>query len=128
MVMFDIFIIEIVCLCFIVFIEWYFNDYVVMLVDLDSICWIGDGQLLDCINVWCLLVMLFGYWQLCGCGMWVFEFKDMGEFIGCVGLMFFEGWLGLELGWMFKFEYCYYGYVIEVGVVVLDFVWYILYV
>lgn len=103
--------------------EHHFDDYAAMLADPDSTRWIGDGQPLDRTNAWRSLAMLLGHWQLRGYGMWALELKQSGEFIGRAGLMYPDGWPGLEMGWMLKPEYRHHGYATEAGNAVLEFAW-----
>jgi len=48
---------------------------------------------------WRRLASMIGHWALRGYGYWAVEEKDSGEFVGCVGLWFSDGWPELELGY-----------------------------
>lgn len=43
---------------------------------------------------------MIGHWVLKGYGMWAVEEKSGGRFAGRVGLIDFEGWPQIELGWL----------------------------
>ena len=103
--------------------EQHFEDYAAMLADPASTRWIGDGQPLDRTNAWRSLAMLLGHWLLRGCGMWALERRDTGEFIGRAGLMYPDGWPGLEMGWMLKPDQRHHGYATEAGAAILEFAW-----
>ena len=60
---------------------------------------LADGKPLNRTESWRLMAMLIGHWQLRGFGFWAMESKQSGEFIGRTGLLYPEGWPGIELGW-----------------------------
>jgi RimJ/RimL family protein N-acetyltransferase len=101
----------------------HFDAYAAMLADPDNTRWIGDGLPLTRHDAWRSLALLLGHWQLRGYGMWALELKDTGEFVGRAGLMYPEGWPGLEMGWMLRREHRHHGYATEAGAAILDFAW-----
>ena len=42
---------------------------------------------------------MIGHWELRKFGMWTVEDKELGQFIGRIGLFNPEGWPGIEVGW-----------------------------
>lgn len=43
---------------------------------------------------------MIGHWILRGYGMWAVEEKASGDFVGRVGLIDFDGWPQIEVGWL----------------------------
>ncbi|HUJ48332.1 MAG TPA: GNAT family N-acetyltransferase [Rhizomicrobium sp.] len=54
-----------------------------------------------------------GHWLLRGYGTWAVERKSDGALIGKVGLIYPEGWPGLEVGWTLGRPYWGQGYATE---------------
>lgn len=54
-----------------------------------------------------------GHWLLRGYGTWAVERKSDGALIGKVGLIYPEGWPGLEVGWTLGRPYWGKGYATE---------------
>ncbi len=66
-------------------------------------------------QAWRRMATLIGHWELRGYGYWAVEEKKTGDFAGCVGLWFPEGWPELELGYWLMREMQGKGYAIEAG-------------
>jgi RimJ/RimL family protein N-acetyltransferase len=62
--------------------------------------WVGDPDGLSRERAWRLMAYLIGHWALRGCGQWALVERSTGQLIGRAGLLFPEGWPGLEVGWL----------------------------
>jgi RimJ/RimL family protein N-acetyltransferase len=67
-------------------------------------------------NAWRRMASLIGHWVLRGYGYWAVEEMKTGEFVGCVGLWFPEGWPELELGYWLMRDMQGKGYATEAAV------------
>jgi len=56
-----------------------------------------------------------GHWSLKGFGHWVLEERDTWELVGRAGLLYPEGWPGLEVGWTVSRSRWGRGYAGEAG-------------
>lgn len=56
---------------------------------------------------------MVGHWVLKGYGMWAVIEKASGDFVGRVGLIDFEGWPQLEVGWLIGRDWWGRGYAPE---------------
>jgi RimJ/RimL family protein N-acetyltransferase len=65
---------------------------------------------------WCL-----GHWTLRGYGLWAAEEKASGALIGRIGLLYPEGWPGLEVGWLVARSHWGRGLATEGGRAALDY-------
>ena len=61
---------------------------------------IGEGRTLTRAETWRSVAGALGHWVLRGYGLYAVEEKATGHFIGRIGLIFPEGWPGLEAGWL----------------------------
>ncbi len=50
-------------------------------------------------SAWRRMASIIGHWTLRGYGYWAVEELNTGQFVGCVGLWFSDGWPELELGY-----------------------------
>ncbi len=57
-----------------------------------------------------------GHWVLFGYGMWAVEEKESGEFVGRVGLINFDGWPAIEVGWLIGRPWWGRGYAPEAAI------------
>lgn len=68
--------------------------------DPETMRWMGSPQGMDREEAWRDLAYLVGHWVLKGFGLWAVEDGESGELLGRVGLLYPEGWPGLEVGWL----------------------------
>lgn len=66
-------------------------------------------------TAWRRMAAQIGHWVLRGYGNWAVEEKQTGQFVGCVGLWFPEGWPELELGYWLMPAMQGKGYATEAG-------------
>ncbi|MBI2423320.1 MAG: GNAT family N-acetyltransferase [Candidatus Hydrogenedentes bacterium] len=97
------------------------DDYARICADPETVRFIGDGQPLDRAAAWRSMAFLLGHWTIRGYGMWAVVQRDLGRFIGRIGLHNPEGWPGLEVGWMIDRAFRGQGYATEGGRVALGF-------
>lgn len=76
------------------------DDYARLSADPEVMKLIGNGQPLSRADAWRSMAFHLGHWQLRGFGHWAVELKETGRMIGHIGLIFPEGWPGLEVGWL----------------------------
>jgi RimJ/RimL family protein N-acetyltransferase len=62
--------------------------------------WVGSPKGMDREEAWRHLAYLAGHWVLRGFGLWAVEERETGQLVGRVGLLYPEGWPGLEVGWL----------------------------
>jgi RimJ/RimL family protein N-acetyltransferase len=62
--------------------------------------WLGDPDGLTREQAWRQMAYFVGHWELRGCGQWALIERETGELVGRTGLLFPEGWPGLEVGWV----------------------------
>ena len=70
-------------------------------------------------DAWRSLASSIGHWTLRGYGTWAVERKSDGAFMGRVGLIYPEGWPGLEVGWTLGQPYWGKGYATEAASVAM---------
>jgi RimJ/RimL family protein N-acetyltransferase len=68
--------------------------------DVETMRWVGSPEGMTREEAWRHMAYLAGHWGLRGYGLWAAEALDTGELVGRVGLLFPEGWPGLEVGWL----------------------------
>jgi RimJ/RimL family protein N-acetyltransferase len=68
--------------------------------DAETTRWVGAPEGMDREETWRHMAYLVGHWALRGSGLWAAEDAEAGELVGRVGLLFPEGWPGLEVGWL----------------------------
>jgi RimJ/RimL family protein N-acetyltransferase len=68
--------------------------------DVEAMRWVGSPEGMDREETWRHMAYLVGHWELRGFGPWAVEEADSGRLVGRVGLLFPEGWPGLEVGWL----------------------------
>ena len=68
--------------------------------DTETMRWVGSGHVMNREEAWRHMAYLAGHWALRGYGPWAVEEVDRGELVGRVGLLFPEGWPGLEVAWL----------------------------
>lgn len=73
---------------------------------------IGCG-LLSKEQVWGNIAFIIGHWALRGYGIWAAELKQTGELMGRIGLLYPDGWPGVELCWALAPAYWGNGYAAE---------------
>ena len=81
------------------------------------------GGVKDRDQAWRRLASEIGHWALKGYGYWAVEEKEVGTFVGGVGLWFSEGWPELELGYWIIPKMHGKGYATEAGVKARDYAW-----
>ena len=88
--------------------------------DAEVMRWVGSPEGMDREAAWYGMASYAGHWMLKGCGQWVLETLDGGELVGRAGLLFPEGWPGLELGWLVARPHWGKGYAPEAGRAAMD--------
>jgi len=73
---------------------------------------IGCG-LLTKEQVWGNIAFIIGHWVLRGYGIWAVELKQTGKLMGRIGLLYPDGWPGVELCWALAPDYWGRGYAAE---------------
>ena len=68
--------------------------------DVETMRWVGSPDGMSREEAWRHMAFLVGHWALRGYGLWAVEARDSGALVGRVGLLFPEGWPGLEVGWL----------------------------
>jgi RimJ/RimL family protein N-acetyltransferase len=68
--------------------------------DVEVMRWVGSPEGMNREEAWRHMAFLAGHWVLCGFGSWAVEERDGGALVGRVGLIYPEGWPGLEVGWL----------------------------
>ncbi len=58
------------------------------------------GSTLDRVEAWKVMARHAGQWVLSGFGSWLVQEKDSGDVIGVIALMYPEGNIELEIGWI----------------------------
>ena len=66
------------------------------------------------------MAYLVGHWVLRGHGVWAVEERGGGQLVGRVGLLFPEGWPGLEVGWLIARPHWGKGYATEAARAAMD--------
>ena len=82
--------------------------------------WVGDPDGLSRAQAWRLMAYFLGHWELRGCGQWVLVERQSGELVGRAGLLYPEGWPGLEVGWLVGRAHWGRGYAPEAGRAAMD--------
>jgi RimJ/RimL family protein N-acetyltransferase len=82
--------------------------------------WVGDPDGLSKEDAWRRMAYFLGHWELRGCGQWALVEQDTGELVGRAGLLYPEGWPGLEVGWLVARSRWGRGYAPEAGRAALD--------
>lgn len=76
----------------------HFEDLAAIMADPEVVRFLG-GRPQGREQTWRGLAAMVGHWALLGYGMHAVEEKRSGRCIGRIGLIHFEGWPALELGW-----------------------------
>jgi RimJ/RimL family protein N-acetyltransferase len=88
--------------------------------DVEAMRWVGSPEGMNREETWRHMAYLVGHWALRGFGTWAVEEVDGGRLVGRVGLMFPEGWPGLEVGWLLAREHWGRGYATEAARASMD--------
>lgn len=68
--------------------------------DVETVRWVGSPEGKNREDTWRHMAYLVGHWELRGFGLWAVEEIESGTLVGQIGLLFPEGWPGLEVGWV----------------------------
>ena len=68
--------------------------------DVETVRWVGSPEGKNREDTWRHMAYLVGHWKLRGFGLWAVEEIASGALVGQIGLLFPEGWPGLEVGWV----------------------------
>lgn len=88
--------------------------------DPETTRWVGDPDGLSRESTWRLIAYMLGHWELRGYGQWALVERDTGELVGRTGLLYPEGWPGLEIGWLVGRSHWGRGFAPEAGRAVLE--------
>ena len=97
------------------------DAYAEMLGDPEFARYIGTGETVDRVGAWRNIATMLGHWHLRGFGFWAIERKSDGLFLGRAGLLYPEGWPGVEVGWGITPQHWGQGYATEAGAAGLRF-------
>jgi RimJ/RimL family protein N-acetyltransferase len=81
--------------------------------DVETMRWVGSPEGMNREEAWRHMAYLAGHWALRSFGLWAVEEIEGGELVGRVGLLFPEGWPGLEVGWLIARSHWGKGYAPE---------------
>jgi len=90
-----------------------FEEHAAMVADPEVMRFLGEGKALPRFAAWRNLCSIVGHWGLRGYGMFAVVERSTGRYVGCVGPLFFEGWLGFEMCWTLRSEAWGKGYATE---------------
>jgi RimJ/RimL family protein N-acetyltransferase len=77
--------------------------------------WFGDPDGLSREESWRRIAYFLGHWELRGHGQWALVEQATGQLVGRTGLLYPEGWPGLEVGWLIGREHWGRGFAPEAG-------------
>ncbi len=83
--------------------------------DAETVRWVGSPEGKDREETWRHMAYLVGHWELRGFGLWAVQELATGALVGQIGLLFPEGWPGLEVGWVVARPHWGKGYAPEAG-------------
>ena len=96
------------------------DEWAAISADSEVTQWVGDPDGLSKEDAWRRMAYFLGHWELRGCGQWALVEQDTGELVGRAGLLYPEGWPGLEVGWLVARSRWGRGYAPEAGRAALD--------
>lgn len=82
---------------------WGENDldaWAAIATDAETMRWVGFPRGMNREDAWRHIAYLVGHWELRGFGLWAVKERESGQLVGRVGLIYPEGWPGLEVGWL----------------------------
>ncbi len=103
--------------------EWRNEDFeplAAFLADPEVMRYLG-GHTIARNDAWRNMARTIGHWYLRGFGVWAVERKEDGAFIGRVGLIYPEGWPGLEVGWTLGRPFWGKGYATEAAIASMNY-------
>lgn len=118
------FVLEIDCLILCLLCVEDFDVFLCFCSDLEVMQYFGGVMFF--LQVWCSFSCLVGSWYLYGFLMFLVIEKVIGVWVGCMGLWQLLDWFGIEVGWSICCDSWGKGYVFEVVVVSIDWVFDIL--
>ncbi len=92
-----------------------------MFADARYMRFLGDGRTADRVASWRAIAGSLGHWALRDYGFFAVEEKTTGLFIGWTGLLYPEGWPGIEIAWGIAPSYWGRGYATEAAKSVLNY-------
>ncbi len=98
------------------------DDLERILTDEENSKWVG-GPAESRQDCWYAIARWLGHWALRGYGHFGVEERASGAFVGRVGLIYPEGWPGLEIGWLIDKRRWGEGFATEGARAVLGFAW-----
>ncbi|MCA9733345.1 GNAT family N-acetyltransferase [candidate division KSB1 bacterium] len=90
-----------------------FEEYAAMVADPETMLYVGQGKPMTRSEAWRSMAAILGHWQLRGYGLYAVIEKSSQRLAGRIGLLFPEGWPGIELGWMLAPEFRGKGFALE---------------
>jgi RimJ/RimL family protein N-acetyltransferase len=88
--------------------------------DAEAMRWVGSPEGMNRDEAWRHMAYLAGHWVLRGFGPWAVKEVDGGRLVGRVGLLFPEGWPGLEVGWLVARTHWGRGYATEAALASME--------
>jgi RimJ/RimL family protein N-acetyltransferase len=95
------------------------DAYAAIMADPETMTHMGGPR--DRARAWMDIAWCLGHWTLRGYGLWAAEEKASGDLIGRIGLLYPEGWPGLEVGWLVARSHWGQGLATEGGRAALDY-------
>jgi len=87
------------------------DSYAAMVADAEVTRFVGGVMTRG--DAWRGMAAMLGHWALRGYGTWAVERKSDGELVGRIGLLYPEGWPGLEVIWTLARPFWGFGYASE---------------
>ncbi|KAA3655814.1 MAG: N-acetyltransferase [Calditrichaeota bacterium] len=97
-----------------------FDEYATMVADPETMRYVGQGKAMTRSEAWRSMAAILGHWQLRGYGLYAVVDKSSQQLAGRIGLLYPEGWPGIELGWMLAPGFRGQGYALEAAQAVRD--------
>lgn len=89
------------------------DEWAAIAADAETMRGVGEPDGMNREDAWRHIAYLIGHWELRGFGLWAVEERESGQLVGRVGLLYPEGWPGLEVGWLIARSHWGRGYAPE---------------
>lgn len=104
--------------------EWRPEDFEIFVdiqSDAETARYLPGGKPMSRMQTWQFVNASVGVWTMRGYGTWVVVRKEDNVVLGRVGLIYPDGWPGLEVGWTIARPYWGMGYATEAAMVSLNY-------